>query len=512
MRRRGAAISLCVFNVLAIMFLLTLPSQSQTCPPCYYNQQPMTGGCCSTCPDGSGRRVIKIRIDGTWNSGGGTDPKIWNGVVGCPTTSGCNPPLIGAIERWNNASDLSGNKSNYCFVIDQSAQGADITITKASVPNGCAGFIPGGWNPLAGGPYTIALPNSTTTFNHGIIAGRVAHEFGHTIGLANCSGSTSIMNGSNPNCTRNSNQVQPNDVAMSNQHADPSRRPNCTKDATSGQDSVCNDYTDSDQDGYCSNVDCNDNNPNIHPGATENCSDGYDNDCDGAADRLDNNCWCPWSCTPPTGSYCPYVYDPCRYPGPGCPGGYTNNGAGCCCYWSPILIDVLGNGFDMTDGFNGVQFDPGGDGSIDQVAWTVAGSDDAWLVLDRNGNSLVDNGTEMFGNFTDQPPSNEANGFIALSEFDKLENGGNNDGRVSVSDGIYSSLRLWQDTNHNGISEPTELLTLDSVDLFAIDLDYRESRRRDRHGNQFKYRAKVYDARGAHVGRWAWDVFPVVNP
>lgn len=40
-----------------------------------------------------------------------------------------------------------------------------------------------------------------------------------------------------------------------------------------------------------------------------------------------------------------------------------------------------------------------------------------------------------------------------------------------------------------------------------LELDYKESRRTDQHGNQFKYRAKVKDVRGAQMGRWAWDVF-----
>ena len=67
----------------------------------------------------------------------------------------------------------------------------------------------------------------------------------------------------------------------------------------------------------------------------------------------------------------------------------------------------------------------------------------------------------------------------------------------------------WLDLNHNGVSEPSELRTLSSLGVAQLDLEYRESRRRDDNGNWFRYRAKVRDSRGADVGKWAWDVFLV---
>jgi hypothetical protein len=147
-----------------------------------------------------------------------------------------------------------------------------------------------------------------------------------------------------------------------------------------------------------------------------------------------------------------------------------------------------------------------GTGNPIQIAWTAPGANNAFLAL-PGADGLVHNGKQMFGNFTPQPSIAIRNGFAALAVYDDPKNGGNSDGVIDSQDAIFSSLRLWIDANHDGISQPNELFTLPSLGVNSISLNYKADLRVDQYGNLFRYRAQVNPGDPATVGRMAYDVF-----
>ena len=99
------------------------------------------------------------------------------------------------------------------------------------------------------------------------------------------------------------------------------------------------------------------------------------------------------------------------------------------------------------------------------------------------------------------------NGFLALAEYDTAGFGGNGDGKINQQDADLQPPAIMAGHKSQRRLGTGELFTLPDLGLRKIDLDYRQSRRVDEFGNQFKYRAKVRDAQDAQLGRWAWDVF-----
>jgi hypothetical protein len=168
----------------------------------------------------------------------------------------------------------------------------------------------------------------------------------------------------------------------------------------------------------------------------------------------------------------------------------------------------------MTAAQDGVLFDITATGRPERVSWTAAGTDDAWLALDRNGNGMIDNGAELFSNVTPQPETpGSKNGFEALKVYDRPANGGNDDGVIDSRDTVFPALLLWQDRNHNGISETSELSSLSQADVQSISLRYQESKWTDAFGNQFRFRAKIVrQSPGGGKEKWAYDVLLVAAP
>lgn len=164
----------------------------------------------------------------------------------------------------------------------------------------------------------------------------------------------------------------------------------------------------------------------------------------------------------------------------------------------PLIVDTNRNGYELTDVSRGVLFDLDADGSPERVAWTAEDSDDGFIVMDRNGNGRIDNGSELFGNHTPAYGNSRettANGFDALRFLESPAYGvSQRDNVIDVADAAFVRLMLWRDRNHNGISEPDELDPLSETGLRAIHTEYRTSGRRDHFGNRFRQRAKgVWD-------------------
>lgn len=174
------------------------------------------------------------------------------------------------------------------------------------------------------------------------------------------------------------------------------------------------------------------------------------------------------------------------------------------CDDSPIVIDLGQHGYRLTSASDGVVFDLRNDGQPVQIGWTQFGVENAFLALDRDGNGSIDNGAELFGNFTPlRSGSNAPNGFAALRELDA-----NGDTIVDVADPAWTQLLLWVDRNHDGSSTADELQPIASSIVTGLETDYRRVGRRDQWGNIFRFTSH---ARFAESRRTYYDIYLVVD-
>ena len=171
---------------------------------------------------------------------------------------------------------------------------------------------------------------------------------------------------------------------------------------------------------------------------------------------------------------------------------------------SPIIIDTTNTGFSFTDPAQGafVTFDMNGDGKLLKFSWPKAGSGNAWLVYDRDGDGVIKDGTELFGNFTPHsdggvPNHPNPNGFLALAWYDKPDQGGDLNLILDKNDKIWQKLRLWFDDHCYKTPDvpcrslPQELHTLESAGINSISLVYDVSSKQDAVGNDFKFFTRV---------------------
>ncbi len=175
---------------------------------------------------------------------------------------------------------------------------------------------------------------------------------------------------------------------------------------------------------------------------------------------------------------------------------------------SPILLDLGHESYQLTSLTDGVLFDLRNEGHRISVAWTRANAEVAFLAVDRNGNGRIDNGAELFGNFTPLATGDiAANGYVALREFDDDRND-----VVNAADAGWKLLLLWVDRDHNGLSSAGELTPIAESSVTALETEYLPVGRKDRQGNEFRYlshfslRGPQNDSRRAY-----YDVFFVAE-
>lgn len=158
---------------------------------------------------------------------------------------------------------------------------------------------------------------------------------------------------------------------------------------------------------------------------------------------------------------------------------------------SPIILDLDldGDGIETLKlGSN--YFDHDADGLRERSGWVSP--DDGLLVRDANGDGLISDGSELFGNNTRLKNGQKAaNGFQALAEYDD-----NGDGKIDAQDASFATLKVWRDLNSNGISDQGELQGLAEAGVRSIATAYTTSSHVDANGHVHQQMGSIVLANG----------------
>ena len=144
----------------------------------------------------------------------------------------------------------------------------------------------------------------------------------------------------------------------------------------------------------------------------------------------------------------------------------------------PLLGTYRHSGYDL------IVVDDSGNKKMYSIDFSTEDTEDATINIKEssvytiiNNNGQIDNGTELFGNNSVLSSGEKAaNGFEALADLDS-----NGDNIFNNQDEAWNEVKVWKDTNSNGVVDEGELLTLEQANVYKANITNQNS-------NSFFYR------------------------
>jgi hypothetical protein len=128
----------------------------------------------------------------------------------------------------------------------------------------------------------------------------------------------------------------------------------------------------------------------------------------------------------------------------------------------PLVVDLDGDGIELLPIHKGVNFDLW---SSREQAMAWPSGDDGFLAMDRNGNGMIDNGSELFGNIN----GDYVDGFAQLAVLDT-----NKDGALTAEDDAFDRLVVWNDSDVNAKTSAGELLSMADLQIVSLPVQGRK--------------------------------------